>query len=255
MSRIELTAIRPVVLLLTMRNRRSQAKQPRCKIQHPYVWWLSTIQKEENPQTDIKFCYSICKEAVNLGSPSTLVEGRNGFCDIFMFCTTFDVSPVAPLTNMAAVGDVLLRPCVCVLLSVLYVSFWDIFVLEIRAPRIFAKSRTKTPKYTASHPTRLATSGTSRVSANETDFPSTDMSYRLHLHTDGSVSANLSLFVTLLYTIDVFFCLFVLIETTARLPKCSITLSGPVVTICTASLTFNNSTFHPRSVFMSFVWI
>jgi len=30
---------------------------------------------------------------------------------------------------------------------------------------------------------------------------------------------------------------------------------GPVVTVCTASLTFNNSTFCPRSVFMCFVWI
>jgi hypothetical protein len=29
----------------------------------------------------------------------------------------------------------------------------------------------------------------------------------------------------------------------------------PVVTICTASLTFNNSTFSPNSVFMCFVWI
>jgi len=29
----------------------------------------------------------------------------------------------------------------------------------------------------------------------------------------------------------------------------------PVVTICTASLTFNNSTFCPRNVFMCFVWI
>ena len=28
-----------------------------------------------------------------------------------------------------------------------------------------------------------------------------------------------------------------------------------MVTICTASLTFNNSTFYPRSVFMCFVWI
>jgi hypothetical protein len=30
---------------------------------------------------------------------------------------------------------------------------------------------------------------------------------------------------------------------------------NPVVTICTASLTFNNSTFCPHSVFMCFVWI
>jgi hypothetical protein len=29
----------------------------------------------------------------------------------------------------------------------------------------------------------------------------------------------------------------------------------PVVTICTTSLTFNNSTFCPHSVFMCFVWI
>ena len=29
----------------------------------------------------------------------------------------------------------------------------------------------------------------------------------------------------------------------------------PVVTICTASVTFNNSTFCPHSVFMCFVWI
>jgi len=28
-----------------------------------------------------------------------------------------------------------------------------------------------------------------------------------------------------------------------------------MVTICTASLTFNNSTFCPHSVFMCFVWI
>jgi len=28
-----------------------------------------------------------------------------------------------------------------------------------------------------------------------------------------------------------------------------------VVTICTTSLTFNNSTFCPHSVFMCFVWI
>ena len=31
-----------------------------------------------------------------------------------------------------------------------------------------------------------------------------------------------------------------------------LTLNSPVVTICTASLTFNNSTFCPHSVFMSF---
>ena len=33
------------------------------------------------------------------------------------------------------------------------------------------------------------------------------------------------------------------------------TLCSPVVTICTASLTFTNSTFCPHSVFMCFVWI
>ena len=32
-------------------------------------------------------------------------------------------------------------------------------------------------------------------------------------------------------------------------------LTTPVVTICTTSLTFNNSTFCPHSVFMCFVWI
>jgi len=30
---------------------------------------------------------------------------------------------------------------------------------------------------------------------------------------------------------------------------------SPVVTICTASLIFKNSTFSPHSVFMCFVWI
>ena len=34
-----------------------------------------------------------------------------------------------------------------------------------------------------------------------------------------------------------------------------LTLYSPVVTICTASLTFNNSTFCPHSVFFCFVWI
>ena len=34
-----------------------------------------------------------------------------------------------------------------------------------------------------------------------------------------------------------------------------ITLCSPAVTICTTSLTFNNSTFCPHSVFMCFVWI
>jgi hypothetical protein len=35
----------------------------------------------------------------------------------------------------------------------------------------------------------------------------------------------------------------------------SFTLYSPVVTICIASLTFNNSTFCPHSVFVCFVWI
>ena len=34
-----------------------------------------------------------------------------------------------------------------------------------------------------------------------------------------------------------------------------LTLCSPAVTICTASLTSNNSTFCPHSVFMCFVWI
>jgi len=34
-----------------------------------------------------------------------------------------------------------------------------------------------------------------------------------------------------------------------------LTLYSPVVTICTASLTFNNSTLCSLSVFMCFVWI
>jgi hypothetical protein len=34
-----------------------------------------------------------------------------------------------------------------------------------------------------------------------------------------------------------------------------LTLYSPVVTICTTSLTFNNSTFCPHSVFMCFVWV
>ena len=34
-----------------------------------------------------------------------------------------------------------------------------------------------------------------------------------------------------------------------------LTLYSPVVTICTTSLTFNNSTFCPHSVFMCLVWI
>ena len=41
------------------------------------------------------------------------------------------------------------------------------------------------------------------------------------------------------------------ITITAALP----TLYSPVITICTASLTFSNSTFCPHSVFMCFVWI
>jgi len=34
-----------------------------------------------------------------------------------------------------------------------------------------------------------------------------------------------------------------------------LTLYSPVVTICTTSLTFNNSTFCPHTVFMCFVWV
>ena len=34
-----------------------------------------------------------------------------------------------------------------------------------------------------------------------------------------------------------------------------LTLYSPVVTICTASLTFNNSTFCPHTVIMCFLWI
>jgi len=34
-----------------------------------------------------------------------------------------------------------------------------------------------------------------------------------------------------------------------------LTLCSPVVTICTASLTFINPTFYPHTVFMCFVWI
>ena len=34
-----------------------------------------------------------------------------------------------------------------------------------------------------------------------------------------------------------------------------LTLCSPVVTICTVSLTFKNSTFCPHTVFMCFVWI
>jgi len=37
--------------------------------------------------------------------------------------------------------------------------------------------------------------------------------------------------------------------------KCTFLRQVPVVTICTASLTFNNSTFCPHTVFMCFVWI
>ena len=35
----------------------------------------------------------------------------------------------------------------------------------------------------------------------------------------------------------------------------ALTLYSPLVTICTASLTFSNPTFCPHSVFMCFVWI
>ena len=41
----------------------------------------------------------------------------------------------------------------------------------------------------------------------------------------------------------------------SSLPAKCITLHSPVVTICTASLTFINFTFCPHSVFMCFVWI
>ena len=46
-----------------------------------------------------------------------------------------------------------------------------------------------------------------------------------------------------------FYCLSSLMEAAARLPKCYITLSGPMVTIRTTSLTFSNSTFCPHTVF------
>ena len=36
---------------------------------------------------------------------------------------------------------------------------------------------------------------------------------------------------------------------------CALMLYSPVVIICPASLTFNNSTFCPHSAFMCFVWI
>ena len=36
---------------------------------------------------------------------------------------------------------------------------------------------------------------------------------------------------------------------------CFLTLYSPVVNICTSSVTCNNSTFSPRTVFMCFVWI
>jgi len=39
------------------------------------------------------------------------------------------------------------------------------------------------------------------------------------------------------------------------LNEVELTLYSPVVTICTASLTFNNSTFCPHTVFMCFMWI
>jgi len=38
-------------------------------------------------------------------------------------------------------------------------------------------------------------------------------------------------------------------------PVTYLTLQGSVVTICTTSLTFNNSTFCPHGVFMCFLWI
>jgi hypothetical protein len=38
-------------------------------------------------------------------------------------------------------------------------------------------------------------------------------------------------------------------------PSPALTLYSPVVTICTTSLTFNNSTFCPHSVFKRFGWI
>ena len=38
-------------------------------------------------------------------------------------------------------------------------------------------------------------------------------------------------------------------------PNSLLTLYSPVVTMCTAILTFNNSTFCPHSVFMCFEWI
>ena len=47
------------------------------------------------------------------------------------------------------------------------------------------------------------------------------------------------------------FCEFLLIDNGSA----NWSLQSPVVTICTASLTFNNSTFCLHSVFMCFVWI
>ena len=41
----------------------------------------------------------------------------------------------------------------------------------------------------------------------------------------------------------------------SKIKLTQLTLQSPVVTICTASLTFNNSTFWPHTVFMCFVWI
>ena len=66
---------------------------------------------------------------------------------------------------------------------------------------------------------------------------------------------------------DVKFCVLFYVRTStlaqsSELIDCSwrhysahLTLYSPVVTICTASLTFNNSTFCPHTVFMCFVWI
>ena len=45
------------------------------------------------------------------------------------------------------------------------------------------------------------------------------------------------------------------LPSSAHIQLCVSCPSSPVVTICTASLTFSNSTFSPHSVFMCFVWI
>jgi hypothetical protein len=44
-------------------------------------------------------------------------------------------------------------------------------------------------------------------------------------------------------------------ESGALLDRLCIIFYGPVVSICTASLTLNNSTFCPHTVFICFVWI